>query len=475
MRKDRPVVFVKCFPDAQKGGASSAALGVAVDISDRLLSFRYEDEEHRADRCDITLDNHDMSQFDNPAWKKGGILMVSWGYPGSMTLYRRVVIQKSRGGRELKIEGHGLEALMHKEKKTRVWKGKTLHEIVSDVVKSYQGELYDTQNELTAGISEEAKKLRLRSVNQAAETDAMLLARLARKYGYSFFTSPTGFVFRVRDAGLTQQPAKTLKWFDGQGEWLDFQYEFDATEKHSEVSSAAIDPTNKGKKTEKAKQGDTKENALAGVYKSFGGVTGEVGPSQKARLDASGLVITQNLQEIAGIRNTTGSPAAQALGDAVANAGKQLADALGRSDETDKQPTSTTEPQAAKAAVDAKYKRKKHKDNQLSGKLIGDPSFLSKTILMIEGIGRRLSGRWAVTKVDHTIDSGGGYTCDFKAERQGDNGYGKGDVLTKGNLNTKPAVDEKKESQLPVTIWEGDKGKIAGETTLQPKPFFGGK
>ncbi len=481
MRQDRPVVFVRCYPEAQKGGASAKNLGSPVDISDRLVSFRYEDEERRADRCDITLDNHDMSQFDNPAWKKGGILMVSWGYPGNMTPYRRVVIQKSRGGRELKIEGHGLEMLMHKEKKTRAWRGKTLHQIVSDVVRGYQGEIFDDPNELTKGISDEAKKLKLPSVNQAAETDAMLLARLARKYGYSFFLGETGFVFRVRDAGLTDKPVKLVKWFSGDGEWLDFDYEFDATEKHSEVGSAGIDPGSKARKETRAGQGETKENAIASSLRTWTTNTGQLlqprqvaasSPSQTTQDVLAGQT-AGNLAEIGNLTKTTTSSVAKQLGNLVIDSAKALQEGLSRVEETDKQPTSTTDPVAQRAAADAKYKRRKHKDNQLSGKVIGDPSFASRTILMVEGIGRRLSGLWAVTKVDHTIDRGG-YTCDFKSERQGDNGYGQGDVATKGNLNKQKADKPTEESQLPNKEWHPSKGTIAPTATFTKKPFFGG-
>jgi len=65
-----------------------------VDLSERVLSFVFEDSEKKADKLVLTVDNWDLKNFDDPVWKKGNILEVSWGYPGDMAPTREVVIQK---------------------------------------------------------------------------------------------------------------------------------------------------------------------------------------------------------------------------------------------------------------------------------------------------------------------------------------------------------------------------------------------
>jgi hypothetical protein len=139
----------------------------------------------------------------------------------------------------------------------------------------------------------------------------------------------------------------------------------------------------------------------------------------------------------------------------------------GQVEEKDVAPSPRTTEADMKAVADGKYKRRKGHGNQLSGKLVGDPVFNAKTILQVEGIGRRLSGRWAVKSVHHVID-GNGYVCDFKAERDGDNGYGnKSDANSKANI-AKP--DAKDQPQL-IRVWHNSGDKIGTrDATLTVDP-----
>ena len=52
-----------------------------------------------------------------------------------------------------------------------------------------------------------------------------------------------------------------------------------------------------------------------------------------------------------------------------------------------------------------------------TGRTVGLPELRAGTVLEIEGVGRRFSGRWFVTSSDHTIGSGG-YTTSFACRRE---------------------------------------------------------
>ena len=74
--RTEPVFYVKVAPEGE--GAER------VDLSHKVLSFVFEDSEKKADKLLLTVDNWDLKNFDDPVWRKGNILEVSWGYPGDM-------------------------------------------------------------------------------------------------------------------------------------------------------------------------------------------------------------------------------------------------------------------------------------------------------------------------------------------------------------------------------------------------------
>jgi uncharacterized protein len=433
-RQDRPLIFVKLHSE-QQGAATPAGAtrkattikkGEVVDVSDKILSFRFEDEERKADRLEITLDNHDLVEFDNPAWKHGGILEVSWGYPGHMSPPRRVVIRKTSGGRELKVEALGLEMLMHTAKTLKVYQNKTLFELVTEVSKKYSSVVnaYNDSDEPDC-ISQSAKQVKLAHVSQSAQTDAQLISKLAKKYGYVFYIDHQGVHFKPRDEVYKKAPTKILTWFNGDGEWLDFSYENDGAEKASKVVEKGIDPLNQKAFQAEGSDDATKRSGLAPRVREIPQATGEQ------------ILTDRTPQEYIDSKDKATAGQAQSGGD------NKFLSAI--SELVDVSPAGTTNPLDAKAKADGKYKKRQGHKHELSGKLIGDPKFLAKSIIQVEGLGRRLSGKWAVKKVEHTIDSGG-YLCDFKAERDGDHGYGqKGEANSKAALNKldpKPTTDD---------------------------------
>jgi len=89
--RTEPQFFVKVVPEGRAGER--------VDLSEKVLSFVYEDSEHKADKLVLSVDNWDLKNFDDPVWKKGNLLEVSWGYPGDMAPTRRSSSRRSPASR----------------------------------------------------------------------------------------------------------------------------------------------------------------------------------------------------------------------------------------------------------------------------------------------------------------------------------------------------------------------------------------
>lgn len=64
--------------------------------------------------------------------------------------------------------------------------------------------------------------------------------------------------------------------------------------------------------------------------------------------------------------------------------------------------------------ADGRYRRAQQTAVELSATVLGDPNVPAKTVVESQGIGQRLSGKWA----RHRVDSSG-YTVEFKCLRNG--------------------------------------------------------
>lgn len=582
MNRDRPLILVRLFPPKQqkkppekteeafdlhcttrpRSFKSYAPLppkrkateGMPLDLSDKILSLSYEDLDDKADKLELTLDNWDLSEFDNSWWKKGGILEISWGFVGNMCPARRVVIQKISGNQVMKVEAHGLEMLMHKAKTLKVYKGKTLYEIAkekadkyADVLKQQKGadeareksakelessfpefyrnlatrynldpnpenkrHFYDFKSlhaDVLAGrtklpatnsvnalpqkynrgapsmwirdqegtlinaktgapvtdaevekvadtstaaqydvgrmggededsgvsISHDARKVKIAFASQSAQTDAQFVDKLARKHGYRFYIDHTGFRLVPVGSVYKQTPAKTLTWFHGDGEWVSFSYENDGVEKSKTVKEKGINPLTKAEFEQEGSNDKTRRPGL-GARVNEVQINQTTGVHKISERTAPPAVVTEKEKKEPGFL------------DKLKQWGKKASDATdfgaggGQKDEEhDVAPATKGNPAEVKSKVDGKYKKRQHAAHELTGTVLGDPQFKAKTLIQVEGLGRRLSGKWEVRSVEHRVDSNG-YMCRFKAQRDGDNGFGeKGEKDSKASLNKKEA------------------------------------
>ena len=140
--RSAPGVRITLLPDENAGS------GEPLNLGDRLIGFTFEDAERKADKVSLQLDNFDLALFDREDLMGGAVLEVSWGYPGNMSVPRRVVIKKLKGFSTLTAEGQALSALMNRESKTRNWENVTRAEVARELAEEhgYEGQFIDVDD-----------------------------------------------------------------------------------------------------------------------------------------------------------------------------------------------------------------------------------------------------------------------------------------------------------------------------------------
>jgi len=253
MSADRsaPVIYVTIL---QQGHAATQRL----DVSDSVISLEFEDSEKEAAKLTLTVNNFDLSNFDSPIWRKGTKLECSWGYAGNTTPTYSSVIQSVKGFTKLKVEAHALSVLMHKQQKNRKFTNMTRSQVVKQIAaeNGYSGTL--------AQIDDSSVVLPV--IYQARETDAQILARLARAEGWFFNIDYDGLHFHQRK--LAQAPLREYVWSNdpGAGDILgEPSIENDVTAKPASVTAQGRDPLAKKDYDVSADNGNTPRDSLAGA------------------------------------------------------------------------------------------------------------------------------------------------------------------------------------------------------------------
>ncbi len=390
-----PKFFVKVAPEGSGDDR--------VVLSEKVLSFIYEDSEKKADKLVLSVSNWDLKNFDDPVWRKGNILEVSWGYPDDMAPTREVVIQKVTGFQTLNVEGHAKSVLMNKLARCRTFENLRRSDVVKKVAQEngYGPSLQDVED------TEHVLPL----VTQARMTDAQLLRRLADREGFEFYVDFDGLHFHQRRLG--QRPIRVLRWFTAPevGEVLSISIENDVTAKPGAVSVRGRDPLRKKDIDERGSNEKTQRDSLAPVIEIVDPETGST------RLER------RNIAE-------------------------------------DIRSTAETSSGTAKREADARYRRAQHLTVELTATVLGDPSLLAKTVVEFQGISQRLSGKYYVREAKHKID-GSGYTVELRCLRDGHSELGG--APSKGRPNRGSAADNDPDALRPVEIVDPETGKTRVE------------
>lgn len=405
---DRPVYRVKALPEGKDAQS--------LDLSDLVLVFEYVDEEKKADKLTLKIDNWNLEQFDSPTWKKGTILEVTFGYPGKMSPIRRAVVQKIKGFRQLSIEAHGMAMVAHKIKRSRVWSNMTLVEIARAIAGQYGAEFGVAGGTTGDNIKiDSALDRKVAHRVQASETDASFLSRLAKRHGLQFYVDSQGMHFKTRN--LEQAPIRSYTWFNGEGELLDIDIENDVTARAGAVTKKGIDPLSKKVITHRADNDSTKRAGLAPVIEI---------------IDKKTLV--SSVQPRAAEEHTEHTSEANTVG--------------------------------AKSHAEGKFRETQHRTVKLSFKAVGDPDVMGKRVIEMKGIGKRLSGKYYITSVTHTIDNSG-YSMSVKAHTDGHGAT--------GGVNSKAALNKKEATEKLEQLEHIDKKTLESSITFRRKGEEGKK
>ena len=404
--RDGSVYYVKVLPSTTPG-----VEGERIDVSEIVTSFRFIDDEKKADALKLSVDNYDLSQFSAEHWKKGSILEVQWGYPGRLAQARQCVINKTSGWNPLQIEANAKSILMDRELRNRTFENMTRSQIVAKIAKEngYEG---DSQH------IEETKTV-YEVVTQARLSDAQFLRSIANKEGFEFFVDFDGLHWHSRNLG--QKPLRKLVYFSdpGRGEVLGISVDGDIMKRPTSVTMRGRDPI------ERQDIEARSDNASTSGRASLGEVMEQV--------DAR-----------------TG----QSLGTTVINTAH---------DET--LPTTETSEAGAQQQADGRFKRAQSGAIKLNIKIEGDPLIVAKSVVELEGAGDKMSGNYYVSVVEHDLGAGKPFTMTLKTRRDSTSrGAGSSlgvDPTTAGSTNDQEAK-ENPEEPIAVEVIDPRTGQSQG-------------
>lgn len=315
----------------------------------RVLQLTYADKERSADVLSLTVDNFDLSHFDNPVWKQGNRIRVTWGYPGRMAPARVCVIRKVTGFTQLKVEAHGLEVVMNRITRSRTFENMTIHEVITQIAREngYGSDAVDIQE--TEGRREH--------IVQANMTDYQFIRRLAHQVNYEFFMDWDGLHFHERR--LEQRSQKTVTWYQEQV--------------RSEILGINI------------KSDITAQPARTRVHNR--------NPVERNSNDAASTNENDTGRGTTGVRLVAADAEQATLTGQILVAQEQQTPGQAQTEE--------------EAADEARARRRRAQQNavKMDMTIIGDPLVLAKAIVRVEGIGQRLSGNYYVKDATHTIGS----------------------------------------------------------------------
>lgn len=364
---------------------------VRLDLGQRLLALEYEDNERKADRFRMLVDNWDLAHFDDPIFKKGNMLQVSWGYDGNMAPPRECIITKIAGFEQLEVEALDKGTLMHKRSEQVTYTNMTRAEIAQMIAERH-GYGPDQQHI-------QATTTRFEETRQARMTDAQMLKKLAHKEGFEWYVDFDGFHFHERV--MDQPPMRTFTWYtaaDNRAAILSISVENDVYAKPGRVRVKSIDP-------------DTKQE-VEGVGSNTD--TERAGTGELAELYINSE--TDNL-EIAQLDAGDWERPAATQGD--------------------------TAEQEVKTDAAKRYRKATQTAVKMTMTIIGEPSLIAKTVVRVEGVGKRLTGNYYVKVAKHSV-SASGYITELALVSDGTRGYVRvSDVLEDvGKQQKKPVEPE---------------------------------
>lgn len=339
--------------DAGEKGDQSAQTWVGfgdlgpLPVEDRLIGLSFSDHEKKKDELVLSFANDDLALFDTPAFVKGQKYLVSFGWPGRLSVPRRFIVVKVEGGNPLVVKMHDTSILLDRRKRHRFERGMTDSEFVRKIAEDhgYKGPTAIVQDTVIR-----------RDVTQPQwRTDAQQCAWLAQRNGFLFFVDAAGFHWHER--AWNDEPIRT------------FVYRADPNQ------GTILEPP---KIEANLSQGVTTVRVLARDPRTKEDIDITVGAH-----DADFVSLGEERED----------------GDADDSVGLR-ADRMTREDVRHLGYMTRAE---ALAEANARYRMTAQGKYKMSLKIIGDAQIGAKSLIEVVGIADTLDGLWYVKEAKHSI------------------------------------------------------------------------
>lgn len=354
----------------------------------RVLQLVYVDSAEDFDTFEFKLRNQDLTLRDEPAWRVGNTVTLSFGYASFMRAPQKFVITDIVGFDTLTIKCKELTSLANTERLAS-YQNLTLMEVIKKVVADsdelvinefvFETDLKNFSSFRPGdGPIELVNSLQQKSdYTQSGETDWGFILRLAERYGYSASVENKTLHFSRHQTN--RRPYRTYTWYTGNGELLKFHLD----------TAAAV---------------NVKEHI---VLKGYNPITRE-------EIQAIGSDETTS-RTILG-NKAVGSPKKTAKS---ADEAKKSTEArISFKERTsrflryaEKTYSAKINQSDLKKEADGNFRKAALMSTKARALILGDPGLAARRVIEIKGISKRYSGKYYITKNTHTISGTGGYTC----------------------------------------------------------------
>lgn len=409
-----------------------------------------------SDEGDSTVEfsciDNDFKVADNLFFREGAVLDVRWGYTNprvySETRSGYVIMKPStkyaEDGVVSTIKAKTKSASLHAHRPQRAYGPTSLATIVKDIVSKAGLKL-----DMATGSGTE----QLPGFSQGNWSDRQTLRVLAERFGYQVSYLSDTVVFKPLE--YDHDPKVLLRYGRGgnvKSANVNNDTHSDAGAS-SKVMERGFDPKAKVPMVQSSQTGDN-TGATLGVFAATGhswlqkatgltpatpsGNSTSAGTSGKADPKASPLpkVVSSNPTGGTTVGNTSDGEEFDAEKLMVMRSSPETVEAT------------------LKAHADATRLKHKKRKAGLTIDSLGIPMGHARMIVTVEGLAKRDSGNWRVSKVTHKIDvNDSTYTCHWELNRPG---KGVGSRKEEGKPNTKPATGSKNlDSQVQVSAISG--------------------
>jgi phage protein D len=439
MDRTSPVVLIQLIAN----DGTEVELGPELQFQDIVLSMTYQDLDKKTDKWTLVLDNFYLDLFDSGVFLRGNTMDVMWGYPGAMSPKRRMTITAIKGFHRLTVEAYPEFAVkLNRHRECHTYRNVTRSDVARIIAE---------RNELSALSVIQDSKIVYETINQAAETDAQLLRRLASREGWEFYVDYTGLHFHERQFGVA--PIRKFIYYSdpGKGTITKFNVTSEIYKRVGVANVMGRDPESREDVGASADNDNADRDTLGEETDMF------------RDLDTENLVdgIRNVLEEeeILRISRSVGSGASEeeiaAQIERVVNAEQEATEAAesGLCIELDPGPgrtvncgpsspnsrsSTTASSEDNQEAVDrraqARYRLSERTTFEASMEIIGDAGVVAKSIVEIEGISQLLSGKYYVEEATHKITPGN-YRVRMKLIRDGAGRYAARLTALRGSRN----------------------------------------